>query len=71
MSCRLSIDGSGNWLEVTWRKSFLGTSHVVCVELTKECGVGEMLQKLEGCVWEERKTVDMSEWAEEGGGPSS
>lgn len=60
--CRLSIDGSSNWVEVTWRKSFLGTSYVVCVELTQVVSVAEMLQQLRGRVWEESKTADMSEW---------
>ena len=50
-------------MEVTWRKSFLGTSYVVCVELTCEVGVAELVQQLRGRVWEEGKTADMSEQA--------
>ena len=46
-----------------WRKSFLGTSYVVCVELTREVGVAELVQQLKGCGWEEGKTADMSEQA--------
>lgn len=46
-----------------WRKSFLGTSYVVCVELTHEVGVAELVQQLKGCGWEEGKTADMSEQA--------
>ena len=45
-----------------WRKSFLGTSYVVCVELTREVDVAELLEKLRGRVLEERQTTDMSEW---------